>query len=63
MPVCDLHAIRCPRRHLIKHCGKKKAELFYNRLTNESSIRQNISSVNTSSEFVCKFDGLQLHNF
>ena len=61
-PVCDLHAIRCPRRQLNKHCAKKKAELFYYWLTNESSIRQNISSVNTSSEFVSKFDSLQLHN-
>ena len=61
-PVCDLHAICCPRRQLNKHCAKKKAELFYYWLTNESSIRQNISSVNTSSEFVSKFDSLQLHN-
>ena len=61
-PVCDLHAIRCPRRQLNKHCAKKKTEFFYYWLTNESSIRQNISSVNTSSEFVSKFNSLQLHN-
>ena len=60
-PVCKLHALSCPKRQRSKHCANKKAKLFYQWLTNESSVRET-SSVSTTSEFVSKFDSLQLHN-
>ena len=60
-PVCKLHALSCPKRQRSKHCANKKAKLFYQWLTNESSLGET-SSVSTSSEFVSKFDSLQLHN-
>ena len=60
-PVCKLHALSCPKRQRTKHCANKKAKLFYQWLTNESSVRDT-SSVSTTSEFVSNFDSLQLHN-
>ena len=60
-PVCKLHALSCPKRQRSKHCANKKAKLFYQWLTNESSVRET-SSVSTASEIVSKFDSLQLHN-
>ena len=60
-PVCKLHALSCPKRQRSKHCANKKATLFYQWLTNASSVGET-SSISTSSEFVSKFDSLQLHN-
>ena len=60
-PVCKLYTLSCPKRQRTKHCANKKAKLFYQWLTNESSVRET-SSVSTTSEFVSKFDSLKLHN-
>ena len=59
--VCKLHALSCTKRQRSKHCAAKQAKLFYQWPTNESSVRET-SSVSTASEFVSKFNNLQLHN-
>ena len=61
IPICELHAVSCPKRQRSRHCATKKAKLFYQWLTNESSFGK-INSISPSSEFVSKFDSLQLHN-
>ena len=61
IPICDLHAVSCPKRQQSRHCATKKAKLFYQWLTNESPFGE-INSISPSSEFVSKFDSLQLHN-
>ena len=61
IPICELHAVSCPRRQRSRHCASKKAKLFYQWLTNESSFGKT-NSISPSSEFVSKFDSLQLHN-
>ena len=38
IPICDLHAVSCPKRQRSRHCATKKAKLFYQWLTNESSF-------------------------
>ena len=59
--ICELHAVRCPKRQGSRHCATKKAKLFYQWLTIESLFRK-INSISPSSEFVSKFDSLQLNN-
>ena len=61
IPICDLHAVSCLKRQRSKHCATKKAKLFYQWLTNESSFGK-INSIFPSNEFFSKFDSLQLHN-
>ena len=61
IPVCDLHAVSCPKRQRSRHCATKKAKLFCQWLTNESPFGK-INSISPSSEFVSKFDSLQVHN-
>ena len=61
IPICDLHAVSCPKRQRSRHCATKKAKLFYQWLTNDSLFGK-INSISPSSEFVSKFDNLQLHN-
>ena len=39
-PICDLHAVSCPKRQKNRHCARKKALLFYHWLTNESPSRE-----------------------
>ena len=60
-PICTLHGLSCPKRQRNKHCARKKAELFYLWLTNESTVRKS-SIASTSSELVPKFSGLELYS-
>ena len=60
-PVCNLHALSCPKKQKSRHCAKKKALLFYHWLMNESTSRED-KSITASSEFISKFDSLQLHS-
>ena len=60
IPICDLHAVSCPKRQRSRHCATKKAKLLYQWLKNESPFGK-INSISPSSEFVSKFDSLQLH--
>ena len=61
IPICELHAVTCPKRKRSRHFATKKAKLFYQWLMNDSSFRK-INSISPSSEFVFKFDSLQLLN-
>ena len=61
IPICDLHAVSCPKRQRSRHCATKKAKLFYQWLTNDSPFGK-MNSISPSSEFVSKLDSLQLHN-
>ena len=61
IPICELHAVSCPKRQRSSHCAHKNAKLFYQWLTNESSFGK-FNSISPSGEFVSKFDSLQLHN-
>ena len=61
-PICDLHSTTCPKRQKSKHCARKKAQLFYYWLIHEQPSIGKDSTVCTPSEFVSKFDRLQLLN-
>ena len=61
-PICDLHSTTCPKRQKNKHCARKKAQLFYYWLIHEQPSIRKDSTVCTPSEFVSKFDRLQLLN-
>ena len=41
IPICELHAVSYPKKQRSRHCATKKAKLFYQRLTNESSFGKN----------------------
>ena len=41
IPICELHAVSCPKRQRKRHCATKKAKLFYQCLTNDSSFGKN----------------------
>ena len=60
-PICNLHALSCPKRQKSRYCARKKALLFYHWLMNESTSRED-KSIIASSEFISKFDSLQLHS-
>ena len=60
-PICNILALRFPKRRRSRHCAKKKALLFYHWLMNESTSRED-KSLAASGEFVSKFDSLQLRS-
>ena len=57
LSACDFHSKRTPQRQRQRHCANKKATLFLNWL--ENNFNETVSS---SSEFIAKFDNLQLHD-
>ena len=62
--TCALHSFNLPEKQKKKHCAKRKAQLYFYWLTlptNEPSSGEG-SSFSSSSEFISKFDSLQLHN-
>ena len=59
-PICDLRSTNCPKRQKNKHCARKKAQLFFYWLIHEQPLIGKDSTVCTPSEFVSKFDRLQL---
>ena len=62
--TCDLHSFNLPEKQKKKHCAKRKAQLYFYWLTlptNEPSSGEG-SSFSSSSEFISKFDSMQLHN-
>ena len=61
LPVCELHAVSCPKRQGSRHCATMKANMFYQQLMNKSPFGK-INFFSSSSEFVSKFDSLQLQN-
>ena len=36
-PICNIHALSCPKRQKSRHCARKKALLFYHWLMREST--------------------------
>ena len=60
-PICNLYALSCTKKQKSRHCARKKALLFYHWLMNESTSRED-KSITASSEFISKFDSLQLHS-
>ena len=58
---CTLHAFNLPEKQRKKHCAKRKAQFYFYWLTNEPSSGEG-SSFSSSSEFISKFDSMQLHN-
>ena len=61
---CTLHAFNLPEKQKKKHCAKRKAQFYFYWLTlptNEPSSGED-SSFSSSSEFISKFDSMQLHN-
>ena len=62
--TCALHSFKLPEKQKKKHCAKRKAQLYFYWLTlptNEPSSGEG-SSFSSSSEFISKFDNMQLHN-
>ena len=62
--TCALHSLYLPEKQKKRHCAKRKAQLYFYWLTlpaNEPSSGES-SSFNSSSEFISKFDSMQLHN-
>ena len=61
---CALHSFNLPEKQKKKHCAKRKAQLYFYWLTlptNDLSSGE-VSSFSSSSEFISKFDSMQLHN-
>ena len=56
-PVCDNHSSRTPHRQRAEHCAKGKSKLFLRWLQSERN-----ETVSSSSQFISKFDHLQLHD-
>ena len=61
IPICDLLALSCHKLQTSRFFATKNANLFYQWLTKESSFGK-INSIAPTSEYVSKFDSLQLHN-
>ena len=62
--TCCLHSLHLPEKQKKRHCAKRKAKLYLYWLTlpaNEPSSGES-SSFSSSSEFISKFDSMQLHN-
>ena len=62
--TCALHSHYLPEKQKKRHCTKRKAQLYFYWLTfraNEPSSGEG-SSFSSSSEFISKFDSMQLHN-
>ena len=62
--TCALHSLYLPEKQKKRHCAKRKAQLYFYWLTlpaNEPSGGEG-SSFSSSSEFISKFDSMQLHN-
>ena len=62
--TCALHSFYLPEKQKKRHCAKRKAQLYFYWLTlpaNELSSGEG-SSCSSSSEFISKFDSMQLHN-
>ena len=62
--TCALHSFNLPEKQKKRHCAKRKAQLSFYWLTlpaNEPSSGEG-SSFSSSSEFISKFDSMQLHN-
>ena len=62
--TCALHFFYLPEKQKRKHFAKRKAQLYFYWISlpyNEPS-RGEGSSVSCSSEFISKFDSMQLHN-
>ena len=62
--TCALHSFYLPEKQKRKHCAKRKAQLYFYWISlpsNEPSSGEG-SSVSSSSEFISKFDSMQLHN-
>ena len=62
--TCALHFFNLPEKQKKRHCAKRKAQLYFYWLTlptNEPSSGEG-SSFSSSSEFISKFDSMQLHN-
>ena len=61
---CALHSLYLPEKQKKRHCAKRKSQLYSYWLTfpaNEPSSGEG-SSFSSSSEFISKFDSMQLHN-
>ena len=62
--TCALHSLYLPETQKKRHCAKRKAQLYFYWLAlpaNEPSSGES-SSFSSSSEFISKFDSMQLHN-
>ena len=61
--TCSLHSSILPFKQKKKHCAKRKAQVYFYWITlptNESSCGES-NSFSSSSEFISKFDSMQLH--
>ena len=62
--TCALHSFYLTEKQKRKHCGKRKAQLYFFWIflpSNEPSSGEG-SSASSSSELISKFDSMQLHN-
>ena len=63
IPICELHAVSCPKRQRSRHCATKKAKLFYQWLTNRlekstPSLQVNLSPNLTVYSYITVEDKL-----
>ena len=61
--TCALHSFYLQEKQKRKHCAKRKAQLYFYWISlpsNEPSSGEG-GSVSSSSEFISKFDSMQLH--